>query len=835
MEKTPNQAISIENLTFTYPKQIKPTLESISLTINEGEFVVFCGLSGCGKTTLLRQLKPSLRPHGQSSGSILFEGCELSQVSKRDTAAKIGFVLQNPENQTVTDKVWHELAFGMESLGFDNPTIRLRVAEMASFFGIQTWFHKDVHELSGGQKQLLALASVMALQPSVLILDEPTSQLDPIAAADFLATLGKINRELGVTIILTEHRLEETFPLASRMVALDNGRIIADGKPTLVGETLRKLKHGMFTAMPVPMRVWASVKSEVTCPTTVRDGRRWLSSIKEQITPLPIRVKEVKDTDKSPAIEMKEVWFKYGKELPDIVKGLSFEAYHGEVTAILGGNGTGKTTTLSLLAGLNTPYRGLVKIDSSNISNIAPAQLFDKWLGYLPQNPQSLFSENSVRDDLLEMISRHQLSTAQQQEQLREITDLCDLNKLLDSHPYDLSGGEQQRAALAKVLLLQPQILLLDEPTKGLDAEFKVSFAALLKKLTSRGVAIIIVSHDIEFCAEYADECVLFFDGSIVTKNPPREFFSGNNFYTSSANRMARHLLPEAITAKDIVTSLGGTYVIDEKSNDPNNEYLLLTQDNANNNNHIIKVAKAREDSSQWQFSKQTLIGMIVLLILVPLTIYLGTHFLGERRYLIISILVILEMMMPFILSFEKRKPKARELVIIAVLCAIGVASRAAFFMLPQFKPIVAIVIIVGVSFGGDTGFLFGALSALIGNMFFGQGPWTPWQMFALGVIGFMAGIIFNNGLIKRTKLLLCVFGGLATLVIYGGIINSSTIFMYQNTLTWQMFTVTYVRGLPFDIIHSVATIVFLMVLGKPILGKLERVKIKYGLMEMDV
>jgi len=844
MEKAPNQAISIENLTFTYPKQVKPTLASISLTINEGEFVVFCGLSGCGKTTLLRQLKPSLRPHGQSSGSILFEGCELSQVSKRDAAAKIGFVLQNPENQTVTDKVWHELAFGMESLGFDNPTIRLRVAEMASFFGIQTWFHKAVHELSGGQKQLLALASVMVLQPSVLILDEPTSQLDPIAAADFLATLGKINRELGTTIILTEHRLEETFPLASRMVALDNGRIIADGKPTLVGETLRKLKHGMFTAMPVPMRVWASVKSAARCPTTVRDGRWWLSSIKEQITPLPIRAKEVKDTDKSPAIEMKEVWFKYDKELPDIVKGLSFEAYHGEVTAILGGNGTGKTTTLSLIAGLNTPYRGQVKIDSTNISNIAPAQLFDKWLGYLPQNPQSLFSGNSVRGDLLEMISRHQLSTAQQQEQLQEITDLCDLNKLLDSHPYDLSGGEQQRAALAKVLLLQPQILLLDEPTKGLDAEFKVSFAAILKKLTSRGVAIIIVSHDIEFCAEYADECVLFFDGSIVTKNPPREFFSGNSFYTSSANRMARHLLPEAITAKDIVTSLGGTYVIDEKgdglksddlkSNDPNNEYLLPTQDDVNNNNQTIKVAKAKEDSSHWQFSKQTLIGMLALLILVPLTIYLGTHFLGERRYLIISILVILEMMMPFILSFEKRKPKARELVIIAVLCAIGVASRAAFFMLPQFKPIVAIVIIVGISFGGDTGFLFGALSALIGNMFFGQGPWTPWQMFALGVIGFMAGIIFNNGLIKRTKLLLCVFGGLATLVIYGGIINSSTIFIYQNTLTWQMFAVTYVRGLPFDIIHSVATIVFLMVIGKPILGKLERVKVKYGLMGMD-
>ena len=218
--------IEIKNLTFSYPEQEKQTLKNINLTVNDGEFIVLCGPSGCGKSTLLRQMKSVLAPHGRREGSISFDGVDLNDMGEREQSSKIGFVQQSPDNQIVTDKVWHELAFGLESLGCDTPTIRRRVAEMASFFGIQTWFYKNVTELSGGQKQLLNLASIMVMQPKVLILDEPTSQLDPIAASDFLATLGKINRELGTTIILTEHRLEEAFPLADRAVVMDKGEII---------------------------------------------------------------------------------------------------------------------------------------------------------------------------------------------------------------------------------------------------------------------------------------------------------------------------------------------------------------------------------------------------------------------------------------------------------------------------------------------------------------------------------------------------------------------------------------------------------------------------------
>ncbi|MDR2615998.1 MAG: ATP-binding cassette domain-containing protein, partial [Oscillospiraceae bacterium] len=558
------ESYRVEDLTFTYPERDMPALRGVSLAIDGGEFVTLCGPSGCGKTTLLRQLKPSLSPHGATSGSIYFEGALLGTLGLREQSAKIGFVMQSPENQIVTDKVWHELAFGLESLGLDTPTIRLRVAEMASFFGIQTWFYKNVTELSGGQKQLLNLAAIMALQPSVLILDEPTSQLDPIAASEFLATVGKINRELGVTVILTEHRLEEVFPLSDRAVVMDGGRIIADGAPREVGLALRERGHGMFLAMPTAMRVWAACtditdKNDI-CPVTVRDGAKWLArkcegaAIAESgARSLP---RAAEDGATTASVRFDEVWFKYEKNAPDIVKGLSCKAFPGELFAILGGNGTGKTTTLSLAARLNMPYRGKIFIEERELGEIP--DLFDGLLGVLPQNPQSIFVKKTVREDLLEILSEMKLPKEEKRIRLERMAALCRLDGLLESHPYDLSGGEQQRAALAKVLLLRPRILLLDEPTKGLDAEFKQIFAGILKKLTAAGACVVMVSHDVEFCAEHADRCALFFDGNIVAEGAPREFFSGNSFYTSSANRMARRYLPTAVTVRDVAEALGG-------------------------------------------------------------------------------------------------------------------------------------------------------------------------------------------------------------------------------------------------------------------------------------
>ncbi|MDI9612895.1 MAG: ATP-binding cassette domain-containing protein, partial [Acidobacteriota bacterium] len=353
--------LAIRSLSFYYPEQAEKALDGVSFSIAPGQFVTLCGPSGSGKTTLLRQLKTVLAPHGIRTGEILFEGAPLDGIDQRTQSARIGFVQQSPENQIVTDKVWHELAFGLESLGYDTSTIRGRVAEMASFFGIQAWFYKNVTELSGGQKQLLNLASIMAMQPSVLILDEPTSQLDPIAASDFLATLGKINRELGTTILLTEHRLEEVFPLSDRVLVMDGGRLVADGTPRDVGETLRSAGHGMFLAMPTAMRVWAAVPNGAPCPVTVRDGRDWLTGFAAEHELSHETRPEPPAPSGEPVIELEDVWFKYDRDLPDVVRGLSLTVRKGEFLAVLGGNGTGKTTTLRVIAGLRKAYRGAVK------------------------------------------------------------------------------------------------------------------------------------------------------------------------------------------------------------------------------------------------------------------------------------------------------------------------------------------------------------------------------------------------------------------------------------------------------------------------------------------
>ena len=510
-----NEVFRLEHFSFTYPQQRRRALDDVSLTVRPGQFWVLCGPSGCGKSTLLRQCKSVLTPHGAAEGGIFFEGVPLQDVPNRRQSSEIGFVLQSPEHQVVTDKVWHELAFGMESLGFDTPSIRRRVAEMASFFGIQDWFYKDVDQLSGGQKQLLSLASVMVLQPKVLILDEPTSQLDPIAASEFLQTLGRINRELGTTVILTEHRLEEALPLATDAAVLDGGRLLCTGTPSEVGRQLRDRGHGMFLAMPAAMRVWASVRSDAPCPVTVREGRDFLRlwSNDHTLRPLP---EEARPARGEPVLEGRGLFFRYEPGLPDVVKGLDITVRRGEFMALLGGNGAGKTTSLHLLSGALTPQRGEVKRTGR--------------IGALPQNPQALFVKKTVREDLCEVFDGQRIDPALRERRVAQAVSLCRLTELLDRHPYDLSGGEQQRAALCKVLLLDPEILLLDEPTKGLDAEFKQELASILRALTAGGVTILMVSHDVEFCARYAHRCALFFDGSIVTEDAPRAFFSGNSF-----------------------------------------------------------------------------------------------------------------------------------------------------------------------------------------------------------------------------------------------------------------------------------------------------------------
>ena len=588
--------VEVKDFSFSYPECSHKVLEHVNLKIKEGTLNVICGRSGCGKSTLLRQLKTVLAPSGNTSGQILYRGVSLKDTDHRTQSQEIGFVMQNPDNQIVTDKVWHELAFGLESLGCDNATIRLRVAEMASYFGIQQWFYKNVVELSGGQKQLLNLAAVMAMHPSLLILDEPTSQLDPIAASDFLETVKKINRDIGTTVLLTEHRLQDIIPYADRIFVMDEGGVFMEGTPREIGTALGREKHGMFLSMPVPMQIYGETRSHLTCPLTVSQGRQWIRDYieekgitKEQIQQANQRLAgsthaqdnklpgetagsegkgilaglKSRNHTPEPAIQMKGVWFRYEKDSPDVVRDLSLEVKKGEFYALVGGNGTGKSTTLSLLSRVHQPYKGRIYLEGKDLRSFKDNQLYCGYLGVMPQNPQSIFLKKTVLEDLYsviggkkEKLSKEYNLSMKKEKAIEGIVSLTHLNGLLDRHPYDLSGGEQQRLALAKVLLLRPKILLMDEPTKGMDAEYKEELGGILKKLQSHGMTIFMISHDVEFVAEYADTTGLFFEGNIVTSKKTRDFFAGNNFYTTAANRMARGLFPEAVTGKDVVSCL---------------------------------------------------------------------------------------------------------------------------------------------------------------------------------------------------------------------------------------------------------------------------------------
>lgn len=579
--------VEIKDFGFSYPESSRKVLEHVNLNIKEGTLNVIMGRSGCGKSTLLRQLKSVLAPAGEKEGEILYRNILLRDTDHRTQSQEIGFVMQNPDNQIVTDKVWHELAFGLESLGYDNATIRLRVAEMASYFGIQKWFYKNVSELSGGQKQLLNLASVMAMHPSLLILDEPTSQLDPIAASDFLETVKKINRDIGTTVLLTEHRLQDIIPYADRVFVMDAGTLFLEGTPREIGTKLKEQHHGMFLSMPVPMQIYAGTESALTCPLTVSEGRQWIREYikekgikKEKIQQANQRLERQGEKNKNetaglfghfkrqkentpPAIQMKDVWFRYEKDSPDVIQDLSLEVKKGEFYGLVGGNGTGKSTTLSLLGRVHQPYSGRIYLDGKDLRSFSDRELYCGYLGVMPQNPQSIFLKKTVLEDLYSVIggrkerpsSEYPISM-KKEKAIEGIVSLTHLEGLLNRHPYDLSGGEQQRLALAKVLLLRPKILLMDEPTKGMDAEYKEELGSILKKLQSHGMTIFMISHDVEFVAEYADTTGLFFEGNVVTSKKTRDFFAGNNFYTTAANRMARGLFPEAVTGKDVVSCL---------------------------------------------------------------------------------------------------------------------------------------------------------------------------------------------------------------------------------------------------------------------------------------
>ena len=537
--------IDFEDLTFTYPNEKAPALDGVTLGVERGELMLVIGPSGGGKSTLLRHLKTVLAPHGARRGRVLVDGRPLEELSEREQAAKIGFVFQHPDDQIVTDRVWHELAFGLESLGAPRENMRLRAAEMASYFGLDGLFLRATNELSGGQKQLLNLASVMAPEPEILVLDEPTAQLDPIAAADFLSTVKRLNRELGMTVIMCEHRLEEALPMADRVAVLEEGRLTCCLPPRGCAEKLYRAGSEMALALPSAARIGLELGA-VPTPVTVNEARSFIARLGK-----PVNAPAFGDGESSegePLIEAKGLYFRYEKDGEDALCGASLTLRRGEVYALVGGNGAGKSSLLSVLSGANAPYRGFVRVNGAKMRGRFSA--FEARIGYLRQDPRTVFSHDTVLDDLLESAASRTGERAE--ERARELARFMGAEELLSRHPYDLSGGEQQRAAIAKIMLTEPEALLLDEPTKGLDAGMKRALGAKLRELAEHGTAVLLVSHDTEFCAEFADRAGFMFRGEITSEALTRSFFCRNTFYTTAANRIARGIAREALLTREV-------------------------------------------------------------------------------------------------------------------------------------------------------------------------------------------------------------------------------------------------------------------------------------------
>ena len=528
------EILSCENVAFKYNESTDYAISDCTFSLKKGEKVMLCGASGSGKSTLLRLLKRELSPRGELSGNITLMGKDRSELSDRESAEKIGFVMQSPDSQTVCDKVSAELAFGLESFGVKSGEIQSRVGEMAAFFGIESLYDRDISTLSGGQKQLVALCSVMATDPDILLLDEPTAQLDPVAARELLGILDRLNQEMGVTIIIAEHDPEELFDSCDKILYLANGKTEFFGTPTLTAKYF--VKNALEGFLPETAKAFARLCDDL--PLNVRQGRAKFEKL--GVTDIPKQA--VTDTERVEpyALQCKNLWQRYEKNSPDILKGCDLSIRKGECYGLLGSNGGGKSTLLRVICGLCKPYMGTVSLFGKKQKAYKNGSLFREMLAFLPQEPVTMFVKESVREDLLQSGDKVTVENVSQR---------MGIEHLLDRHPWDLSGGEIQKCAFAKILLADPKIIVLDECTKGMDSFAKKALGDILLDLKAEGRTILLVTHDLEFAAQYCDRCGLLFDGKIVAEDDAVEFFSQNRFYTTASARLTRGFFSGAVTS----------------------------------------------------------------------------------------------------------------------------------------------------------------------------------------------------------------------------------------------------------------------------------------------
>ncbi|MFD1849451.1 ABC transporter ATP-binding protein [Oceanobacillus bengalensis] len=544
----------INDLSFRYPDMENKVLDHVTIHIPEGEFVVVCGPSGCGKTTLLRLLKTELAPVGESTGEIYYFNKLLNSWDNRKLIEEIGFVFQDPENQIVMDEVMQEIVFSLENLGYSHFEMRKRVAELVHSFGMEHLLEYKPSELSGGQKQLLNLLSILLLKPKVLLLDEPTSQLDPVAAKDLIIMLERLNKEMGITIVLVEHRLEELFAIADRVLMMDEGKIVHAGDSKEVIYKLYKNNDEQFIPyVPAVSRLYLEIEQFhkiENIPLTVKESKEWMNELPSDVENSGQSVQDsFSITHHDTILSVKNTYFQYDKDLPMILKNLSLQIKQGDYFAIIGGNGSGKTTLLKACLGMIKPQRGSARYLGKDITKLKGKELYKKF-AYLPQNPRIYFIQDTMVKEMQEVINQHKIENGSAK--IEEMLDLFGIAHLRNRHPYDCSGGELQKAALACMLLSKPEILFIDEPTKGLDPISKQHFGKIIKELHKTGMTIVMVTHDIEFAAINAHRCAIMFDGAITVDGTPKELFKGNYFYTTAINRATRMSnLPEVLTLEE--------------------------------------------------------------------------------------------------------------------------------------------------------------------------------------------------------------------------------------------------------------------------------------------
>ena len=526
-------AIEVQGLSFAYPGAEAPVLEGLDWRVPQGAFALLVGGTGSGKSTLLSLLKPEIAPAGERTGELSVLGENVADMDVRASAERVGYVFQDPENQIVCETVWHEMAFGLENLGLARDEMRRRVAETSYFFGLEDWLHRDTDTLSGGRKQLLSLAAVLALRPRVLLLDEPTSQLDPVAEKNYLHVLFRVNRELGCTVVVATHQPRPMLEYATCAYRIEGGRVCEVSDVASLGHreglfsgevpgwgASRRAKNGVFSSVSGQL---GSLDSRGGAP----GAKKGLKSDKSgefeaQILPqddsgAPSRADGCRILPKmhaGSATTLAGSWFRYDRASGWVLRGLDVTFSAGAVHAIVGGNGCGKSTMLSVLA-------KTVKLQRGRMARGAASAAL------LPQNPKALLVAETVRDELMEWASTCGYDEAAAQEQVARLG----LAGLEARHPYDLSGGQRQLLALAKLLLIGPELLLLDEPTKGLDLASRRIIARALRDHAQAGGTVVMATHDLDFVEQVADDVAMMFDGEIACMESPADFFADNVFY----------------------------------------------------------------------------------------------------------------------------------------------------------------------------------------------------------------------------------------------------------------------------------------------------------------